>query len=88
VRCEHRRIWKLGTVLLALIVPGVPVILMVCLLGIGSLSKKWDGDVFGQFLLLRAEITHPTRETGGSPGTDINWRKSKLNMRNAALQTN
>jgi hypothetical protein len=78
---------ELGAVLLALVVPGVLVIFMICLLELGSLSKNWDGDVFGQFLLPRAEITHPTKESGHGAGTDITWRKSRLNTRNAVLQT-
>jgi hypothetical protein len=51
-------LWGAGAlfaVSLALIVSGVTVLVMMCLLMLADLSNNWDGNAFGQVLLLHGE---------------------------------
>ena len=64
----------LDVVLLALIGTSATAILMVCLLGLTSLSKNWEGDILGELLPLRADNYKISKDTKPFVGAQMLWQ--------------
>jgi hypothetical protein len=69
----------LDVVLLALFGTSAVVVLMVCLLGLISLSTNWEGDILGELLPLRPHKM--SRETKPFVGGQIRWQTLNASLR-------